>query len=80
MTTNTDAVLSSVLRGIRPRHSFGPELWACLLDDGHGSGLVGIYGGTARRRRWLVMGAVAGMVSVTGLAYAAARKHHGGAA
>jgi hypothetical protein len=73
-------MLSSTLRGIRPRDGFGPELWACLLDEGHGYGLVEIYGGDARRRRWLVVGAVAGMVSVTGLAYAAARKHHGGAA
>lgn len=67
------------LREVRPREGFAAELLAALTGDAL---LLYAVGGTMReaRSRWLVAGALAGVVTATGAVYIAARRHQGGAA
>ena len=77
--TTMDEQLSSYLRSIGPREGFGPELLACLLHDRYRLEPLG-PAAEHSRSRWLMAGAVAGVLSATGAAYAAVRRHHRGAA
>lgn len=79
MTLATENKIACVLRDIRPRTSFATELLAALTEDPQR--LYSLeFGGERPRTRWLVAGAVAGVVSATGVAYLATRRHHRGAA
>lgn len=79
MTARWEEQLRVCLREIRPRDGFAAELLAALTHDA-----VALYavGDTLRgsRSRWVVAGALAGVVTATGAVYLAARRHQGGAA
>lgn len=79
MRADVDELLITLFQGICPRVGFGAELLAAIMDD---SGvLTDISSAEVHRRRgWLMAGAVAGVISATGVVYVAARRHHGGAA
>lgn len=79
MTAALEHKIASVLRGIRPRAGFAAELLAALTEDPHRLGTIDTASERSRTR-WIVAGAVAGVVSATGVVYLAARKHNRGAA
>lgn len=74
MTAVAESAVVSVLREIRPRDGFATELLAALVQDP--SHLYALDPAIERSRtRWIVAGAVAGVVSATGVVYLAARRH-----
>lgn len=78
MTMAAEHAVASVLREIRPRDGFAIELLASLIQDP--SRLYALDPAIERSRtRWIVAGAVAGVVSATGVVYLAARRHRGAA-
>lgn len=78
MTTLNER-LSLCLRATRPRDNFSAELLESLLQDRYRLQPLG-PAAEHSRSRWLLAGAVAGVLSATGAAYVAVRRHHRGAA
>lgn len=78
MTLTAERAVATVLREIRPREAFATELLAALIQDPNR--LYALDTSSERlRTRWIVAGAVAGVVSATGVVYLAARRHKGAA-
>ncbi len=79
MSRPLEARLRTLLCEIRPRPGFATELLWSLTHD-----VQPLHGvGTTERRprsRWVMAGALAGVVTATGAVYVAARRHQGGAA
>ncbi len=79
MTLDLDNLLTAVFREVRPREGFAAELLTMLTQEGRP--LLAIDDPVGRPRfRWVLAGAVAGVVTATGAVYVAARRHQGGAA
>lgn len=78
MTATLEEYVSAYLRDIRPRDGFEAELLSCLLHDRHH--LYPVEAAEEHSRaRWIVAGAFAGVVSASGVAYIAVRRHRGAA-
>lgn len=79
MSLDLDDAVAICLREVRPRVGFAGELLAALIQD---PPLIQVVDDTLQRQRsrWLVAGAVAGVVTATGAVYVAARRQHGRAA
>ena len=76
MSLDVERAVATVIREIRPRDGFATELLASLIQDP--SRLYALDTSSERSRtRWIVAGAVAGVVSATGVVYLAARRHKG---
>jgi hypothetical protein len=78
MTLVVERKVAACLRDIRPRDRYAAELLAALT--GEPARLHSLAAHAERSRTpWLVAGAVAGVVSATGVVYLAARRHRGAA-
>lgn len=75
MSLVVERKVAAHLRGIRPREAFVAELLGELMTSPHTIYLSEDVDARPRTR-WLVAGAVAGVVSATGAVYLAARRHH----
>lgn len=75
MTLAVERMIATLLREVRPRDGFQSELLDSLTRPSlH---LADFDGATHPwRSRWIAAGAIAGVVSATGAAYLAHRKHH----
>lgn len=75
MTLALENRIAGYLQAVRPRDGFGAELLLALNQDPHRFEPLSQL--TARSRtRWLVAGAVAGVVSATGAAYLGVRRRN----
>ena len=78
MTPALDRKIATCLKDVRPRKGFGAELLAALTEDPSRLHALEAHGHRSRAH-WVVAGALAGVVSATGVVYLAARKHRGAA-
>lgn len=79
MTLALENEIANYLRSMRPREGFAAELFAELTHDPQRIHALGPIA-TRSRARWIVAGAVAGVVSATGAVYLGSRLRHRGVA
>lgn len=80
MTHNFEWAIARSLRDVRPREGFAAELILALSHDLHDLSVLTDTAGKSRTR-WLVAGAVAGVMSATGaVVWGARRRQHKGVA
>lgn len=79
MTLALEQKIADSFRAIRPRDGFAAELLAALAHEPVALHPLGSFDDRARKR-WLVVGAVAGVMSATGAVVIGARRRHRGAA
>jgi len=76
MTPALDKKIAACLKDVRPREGFEAQLLVALTEEP--ARLHGLAAHGARSRTpWVVAGAVAGVVSASGVVYLAARRHRG---
>ena len=79
MTLALEQKIAESFRALRPREGFAAELHAVLINEPVALHPLASFDDRARKR-WLVVGAVAGVVSATGAVVIGARRRHRGAA
>ena len=79
MTLALEQKIADSFRAIRPREGFEAGLLAVLIHEPVALHPLESFDDRARKR-WLVVGAVAGVVSATGAVVIGARRRHRGAA
>lgn len=79
MTMAAENKIATVLQEVTPRPGFSAGLMTILIQDRNR--LPSLDSAVGRSRtRWIVAGAVAGVVSATGAVYWGARRRHKGVA